>query len=225
MCYRFSFARSDALEALCRELGVAVPPFFPRYNVALSQRIPVVAKRSGDTSQVTDMAFGINLPPRAPGEKPMLLANARSETLLAKPAFRDAALHRRCLVPADGFFEWEKSGTARLPHYFHLTDHRPFFFAGLWQQETPDTPAAFAIVTTSANAVLQTIHDRMPVMLGPNSGPAWLGDEPLEPARLAQLCRPLPGHMLASHRVDPRMNSVRYEAPDCITPIAELPGN
>ena len=219
MCYRFSFARSDALEALCRALGVDVPPFFPRYNVALTQRTPVVTQPPGAPAAIAELAFGFHLPARAPGEKPLLVANARAETLLAKPAFREAARHRRCLVPADGFFEWEKAGIARLPHYFYLREHRPFFFAGLWQPDATGTPAAFALVTTTPNALLQPIHDRMPVLLGPTSGPAWLGAEPLEPARLAQLCRPLPTEMMAGHRVDPRVNRTNYEAPDCLAPV------
>lgn len=219
MCYRFTIARSDALEALCRELGVAVPPFFPRYNVALSQKTPVVTKRPGTKTEIAELAFGFKLPARHPGEKPMLMANARSETILEKPSFRDAVRHRRCLVPADGFYEWEKAGAARLPHLFYLKEHRPFFIAGLWQPETAESPAAFALVTTTPNPLLQSIHDRMPVLLGPNSGPDWLGDEALEPARLAQLCRPLSADLMASHRVDPRVNNARYEAPDCIVPL------
>jgi putative SOS response-associated peptidase YedK len=122
-------------------------------------------------------------------------------------------------VPANGFYEWEKHGTTRLPHYFTLRDIPAFFFAGLWEPETATTPATFAIVTTAPNALLGAIHDRMPVILGPNSGPAWLGDEPLPPARLAQLCRPFAADRMTGHRVDPRVNNVRYEAPDCIAPV------
>jgi putative SOS response-associated peptidase YedK len=217
MCYRFTLARSDAIEALCRELGLDVPAFFPRYNVGLTQRAPVV--KAGPKAEMAEMAFGFTLPARDPGGKPMVLGNARAETLLDKPAFRDAARHRRCLVPADGFYEWEKSGSARLPHYFFLRERRPFFFAGLWQPESAAGPAAFALVTTAPNSLLQPVHDRMPVILGPNSGPAWLGGEPLAPARFAQLCRPLPAEMMGSHRVDPRVNRATYEAPDCIAPL------
>ena len=218
MCYRYSFASEQALVSLCRALGVNVPPFFPRYNVGLTQRMPVVV-RQNEQAGIAEQSFGITLPGRTSGERPMILGNARAETLLAKPTFRDAAQHRRCLVPADGFYEWGKTGRARLPYYFYLKEHRPFFFAGLWQPETAASPAAFAIVTTEPNALLRPIHDRMPVVLGPNSGPAWLGELPLEPARLQQLSRPLPAEMMAGHRVHPRMNSARYEAPDCVTPV------
>ena len=95
----------------------------------------------------------------------------------------------------------------------------PFFFAGIWEPEREGTPAAFCIVTTTPNYLLAVIHDRMPVILGPNSGPAWLGDEALAPGRLAQLCRPLPADKMTGHRVDPRVNHARYEAPDCVAPV------
>ncbi|MBI2516918.1 MAG: SOS response-associated peptidase [Opitutae bacterium] len=224
MCCRYTLKDIQAVVALCAQLGVGIDldeeDLAPRYNAALTQAMPVVTRRGGRV-RLEKMSFGLTSPARTPAERPTLLANARAETLLAKPAFRDAAQHRRCLVPADGFYEWEKAGAARLPHYFYLQEHRPFFFAGLWQPETEAAPAAFAVVTTTPNALLRPIHDRMPVVLGPNSGPAWLGDQPLDPARVAQLCRPLPASMMASHRVDPRMNRTAYEAPDC---IASLPG-
>jgi putative SOS response-associated peptidase YedK len=218
MCNRYSLKSLDALKAFYEELAdCAADDWTPRYNVALTSRMPVITKRAKPTLEA--MHFGFKFPARTPGEKPMLLANARAETALAKPGFRDAALHRRCLVPADGFYEWEKSGTTRLPHYFSLKSGRPFFFAGLWEPARDGTPAAFCIVTTTANALLQPIHERIPVMLGPNSGPAWLGDEPVDPVQFARLCRPLSADMMTGHRVDPRMNHVRHEAPDCVAAI------
>jgi putative SOS response-associated peptidase YedK len=219
MCYRYSLTTLAAIAAFHEQLAeLAGADWTPRYNVALTQRMPVITRRKTKTTLET-MHFGFTLPARTAAERPMLVANARAATVLAKPAFRDAAEHRRCLVPADGFYEWEKQGDARLPHYFTLKDRRPFFFAGLWAPETAQTPAAFCIVTTTPNPLLAAIHDRMPVMLGPNSGPAWLGDEPLDPARLAQLCRPLPADQMTGQRVDSRMNNVRYEAPDCVAAV------
>ncbi len=220
MCLRYSLrklALAAFQEALAAGADASLAGWQPRSNVALTRRMPVITKRAQPTLEL--MHFGFALPPRPPAQRPMLLGNARAETLLAKPTFRDATQHRRCLVPADGFYEWEKQGAARLPHYFTLQTGAPFFFAGLWAPESDLAPAAFCIVTTTPNTLLQPIHDRMPVMLGPNSGPAWLGDEPLEPARLAQLCRPLPAELMTSHRVDPKMNNSRYEAPDCVSPV------
>ncbi len=220
MCYRYTLTDLMAVRAMFEAAGLPadlVPAeFSPRYNVALTNLMPVVL-HDGHV-RVSRLRFGFTLAARAQGEK-ALLANARAETVLTKPAFRDAARHRRCLIPADGFYEWEKQGRTRLPHYFTLKSGGAFFFAGLWVPEGPDRPAAFAIVTTTPNALLQPIHDRMPVILGPNSGPAWLGHEPLDPARVARLCRPLAADMMSARRVDPRVNNVRYESPDCVAPV------
>lgn len=221
MCYRYTLTDLIAVRAMFEAAGLPadlVPTeFSPRYNVALTNLMPVIL-HDGQV-RLSVLSFGFTLPARPPDKKPLLLANARAETLLDKPAFRDATQHRRCLVPADGFYEWEKAGPARLPHYFTLNSRQPFFFAGLWEPETDTAPGGFALVTTTPNALLQPIHDRMPVILGPNSGPAWLGADPLAPARLAQLCRPLPADIMTGHRVSPRMNNVRYEAADCVASL------
>jgi putative SOS response-associated peptidase YedK len=221
MCHRYSLTDLSAAVAAFHDLLAeeADADWTPRYNVALTQRMPVITRRAGKTKLQT-MRFGVLAPARSPAEKPLLLGNARAETLTTKPAFREAAQFRRCLVPADGFYEWEKAGAARLPHYFSLKDRQPFCFGAIWEAPRGDEPGAFSIVTTTANPLLATIHDRMPVMLGPNSGPAWLGDEPLSDARLAQLCRPLPADRMTSHRVDPRVNHVRYEAADAMAPVS-----
>lgn len=218
MCYRYSLQSLAALSDYYEELAdSALAEWQPRYNVALTSRMPVITRRAQPTLEA--MNFGFVLPARPPGGRPMLLGNARAETLLARPGFRDAALHRRCLVPADGFYEWEKAGTTRLPHYFALKNGRPFFFAGLWQPARDSSPSAFCLVTTTPNALLRTIHDRMPVMLENEAARAWLGDSPLEPGRLAALCSSYPAGEMRSHRVDPRVNNARYEAPDCIAPV------
>lgn len=218
MCCRYTLTDLKAVRALVDASGLGADVDLegqpPRYNAALTQRLPVITKRGKPKAEA--MGFGLKLAAQGTAQKPTLLANARAETLLAKPSFRDAARHRRCLVPATGFYEWEKQGTARLPHYFTLPASPAFWLAGLWEPETEAAPASFVVVTTAANALLGAIHERMPVILGPNSGPAWLGGEPLEPARLAQLCRPLRADLMAGRRVDPRVNSVRYEAPDCV---------
>ena len=219
MCLRYSL-KHLAIAAFYEALAEAAEAFgdwSPHYNVALTSRMPVIVQHA--KPKLEAMNFGFVRPARTPAGCPLTLGNARAETLLAKPSFRDAAQHRRCLVPADGFYEWEKAGPTRLPHYFALKDGQPFFFAGLWEPAHGDTPAAFCIVTTTPNALLQSIHDRMPVILGPNSGPAWLGDQPLDPAQLTRLCRPLPAGRMTGHRVDPRVNNARYEAPDCIVAV------
>jgi len=144
MCSRYTLTDlRAAVAALHDQLAeLADADWTPRYNVALTQVMPVITKRNG-RPRLEKMRFGIVTPARAPTERPLLLPNARAETLATKPAFRDAASTRRCLIPADGFYEWEKAGESRLPHYFTLKDRRPFFFAGLWEPARDDRPGAF----------------------------------------------------------------------------------
>lgn len=223
MCNRYSLSNVQALRQLLALHGLSSPEeLLARYNIALTTRAPVVTRRGGTTA-LEPLSFGALLPAREPDARPLLVGNARSETLLERSAFKDAARHRRCLVPADGFFEWQHAGRARLPHYFHLRDHAPFFFAGLWRPETVQAPASFVIVTTTPNPLLARIHDRMPVILGPEAGPAWLGDTPLPPERLAALCQPFPAEAMASHPVDPAMNNSRVDGPLCIAPWTPPP--
>ncbi|HVU17625.1 MAG TPA: SOS response-associated peptidase [Candidatus Didemnitutus sp.] len=220
MCTRYTLTQMQVLAEFCQTLGAALDPerFPARFNVAPTQKVPVIVDE-GDSRRVVSMPFGILLPARPPAKRGLLVVTARSESMTEKPTFREATAHRRCLVPADGFFEWEKAGTARLPHYLTLKNRRPFCFAGLWQTGTDAEPGGFAIVTTEPNALLSPFHDRMPVILGPNTGPAWLGNQPLPSETLRRLCRPLPAEIMESHRVDPRVNNVRYEAPDTIAPL------
>jgi len=220
MCLRYTLKKIDrvALPAgLNDTLPAADADWTPHYNVALTSLMPVITQQG--STQLARLSFGLTLPARTPAQRPLILGNARAETLLSKSSFREATLYRRCLVLADGFYEWEKQGAARLPHYFSLKTGQGFFFAGLWSPASEQGPAAFCLVTTTPNSLLQPIHDRMPVILGPNSGPAWLGDAPLDPNQLNRLCRPLPSEMMHSHRVDSKMNNSRYQAPDCVTPL------
>ncbi len=224
MCTRYSLHHLEALQRALQKFGLKVPAELRAiYNATLTTRLPAITKRHGHVT-LEPLAFGTLLPPKAPRDKPLRLANARRETLLARGAFKDAAQHRRCLVPADGFYEWEKQGSARLPHYFQRRDGAPFFFAGLWRAETAVTPPAFVIVTTQPNALLAPIHDRMPVIF-PDDDRAneWLGDAPLPPGQLEALCAPLPAAEMRSHRVNPRMNNARHEGPDCIVPFTPPP--
>jgi putative SOS response-associated peptidase YedK len=222
MCNRYSLTNVAGLRKLLEKLGISTPEeLVARFNVPLTTRMPVVTKK-GAAVALEPLAFGALLPARDATARPLLVGNARAENLL-RSSFKEAAQHRRCLVPADGFFEWEHTGKARLPHYFYRRDREPFFFAGLWRAETNLAPASFVIVTTTPNPLLARIHDRMPVMLHEGDAPDWLGDQPLAPAHLHMLCAPFPEHEMASHRVDPKVNSARLEGPDCVAPWTPPP--
>lgn len=218
MCTRYTFYQLDALRKILAAHGITSVEDLPaRYNAALTHRMPVVTRRA-DRTRLESLAFGATLPPRSPGEKPMLLANARAETLHARPAFRDALRHRRCLVPADGFFEWRREGRARFPLLFRRRDLAPFFFAGLWRPAQDAAPPSFVIVTTAPNTLVAAVHDRMPVLLDDAGSREWLGDTPLPAQRIEALCHPFPAEAMTAHPVDPQMNDTRHESPDVIAP-------
>jgi len=142
-----------------------------------------------------------------------------------KPSFRTAFRRRRCLVPADGFYEWQRRDGQKQPYYIHPRDDgTPFAFAGLWERWTDPAGGAidsFTIVTTTANRLLAPLHDRMPVILPPESYPRWLDPTITDPTLLEPLLRPYAAEAMALHPVSPQVNSPRYNDPTCITPIAE----
>jgi putative SOS response-associated peptidase YedK len=145
------------------------------------------------------------------------LLNARAETLAQKPTFRDAFRRRRCLVPATGFYEWEKRGRARLPWLFRLRDAAPFAFAGLWEN-TPDDEARVVTVTTTPNALMEPIHHRMPALLiTPEACRAWL-DPRADEAALTALLAPIDAARMSATPVSPRMNRTEFDSPECVAP-------
>ncbi len=224
MCTRFALLQKDYHAVLAR-LGVAAPAAYAsRYNLPPSQRVPAV--RIGPASharELADLRWGLT-PGWARADTPDARhANARAETLTAKPAFRDAFRLRRCVVPASGFYEWAVQGRNRLPWFFQRRDGRPFCFAALWEAWTPpggDTVESCALVTTAPNAEMRPIHHRMPLVLDAAQSEAWL--DPARPAaQLATLLHPPADGLLTAVRVSRRMNNVRHEGPDCIVPCAE----
>jgi putative SOS response-associated peptidase YedK len=168
---------------VARELDAALDPqtpmdewWKPRFNVAPTQRAPVVTLHDG-VRLVEMMRWGL-LPfwSARPGTKPPLMINARVESVDTKPAFRDALARKRCLVPADGFFEWRRAGKTSTPMYFHREPRQIIAFAGLWARVKAEAGEvrSFAIVTGPANKLVAAVHDRMPVVLPREAWGAWL---------------------------------------------------
>lgn len=195
-----------------------------RYNVAPSQWAPVVM-HDGQQPRLTEMRWGL-VPAWAKDPKVGFSnVNARSETVDTKPAFRGAFRHRRCLVPADGFFEWQ--GEGKLPWRFVRPDRGVFLFAGLWESWTSSAPAGmllttFSLLTTRPNKIVEPIHDRMPVILSGSGIGAWLDPE-TEPHRLKDLLIPYPDTDLERYSVSPRVGDARMEGPECIERVAPPP--
>jgi putative SOS response-associated peptidase YedK len=152
------------------------------------------------------------------------MINARAETVARKPAFREPFQKRRCLVPANGFYEWRRVGGARDPYLLKMRDGRPFAFASLWDRwgRGADRIESCAIVTTGANALVARIHDRMPVILDRASYDLWL-DPGARADDLQRILRPFPAEEMIAVPVSPRVNSTAVDDPECERPVAEPP--
>jgi putative SOS response-associated peptidase YedK len=216
MCGRFILTEpADALRQLF--LFDERPNLGPRYNIAPTQEVPVVVAEEG-VRHLRPMRWGL-VPfwakERAIGNR---LINARSETAATTPAFRSAYRHRRCLVPANGFYEWQKLGKARQPWLIGREDGGAFAMAGLWERwdGVGEALFSFTILTTAANDPVRPLHDRMPVILDPADHATWL--DPSDPGGAA-LLRPYPGGDLEAQPVSTRVNSPRHDDPSCIAPV------
>src|SRR5215471_1746180 len=177
-------------------------PFEARYNIAPGQEVLVVADL-GKGLELIKLVWGL-IPAWSTDGKGLI--NARAETLETKPSFSDSFQKRRCLIPADGFFEWKRTGRATQPYYFQLQDESQFAFAGIWDRwGTREPVTSCAIITTTANETLQPIHDRMPVILSPESYEVWLSPG-TEPDQLRGLLKPFAASDMKMHPVSSRVN-------------------
>ncbi len=219
MCGRFSL--TTPLEMLIEVFGLPAPDFDlpPRYNIAPTQPVAAVL---GGPRRLEMLRWGL-VPPWA--DDPAIgsrMINARAETLRDKPSFRAPLRHRRCLVLADGFFEWSHQGRSRIPHHIRLDDAAPMAFAGLWErwQRPGRAPiTSCTIITTAANEVVAPIHDRMPVILDARGCDRWLADDEPGAAQLAALLVPRPARGMVAVQVSSRVNSVAHDDPGCTDPV------
>jgi putative SOS response-associated peptidase YedK len=228
MCGRYTLTSQ---EGLVEDLEAALDPdaprnewWKPRFNVAPTQSAPVVTLRDG-VRTLEMMRWGL-VPFWAgkPGAKPPLMINARVESIETKRVFRDALERKRCLVPADGFFEWRHEGKQAMPIYLHPYPHRFVAFAGLWARAKTEAGElhSFTIITGPPNALVRGIHDRMPVVLDRSAWAAWLDPAlPVEGAR-ALLTVPVVGDWRAD-QVSTWVNKPDHDDPACIAPVAPPP--
>lgn len=203
--------------------GIDEPDFelVPRYNLAPSQDAPVVGvnPKTPDTRTLRLMHWGLVPYHAKEAGKPII--NARAETLAQRPAFRGLLPRRRCLVPADGFYEWRKEGRTRTPMRFTLRSGEPFAFAGLWDrwlQRDGSLLYSFTIVTTSPNSLLEPVHNRMPAILRPEDEAKWLNPAITAPATLAQMLKPYPAELMEGYCVSRVVNSPTNDSLECIAP-------
>lgn len=198
-----------------------------RFNIAPMQSVPVVrVSRSEQTRQLKTMRWGLTPFWAKDPKQGARMINARSETAATKRSFRNAFKRRRCLAPSDGYFEWEKRGGKKLPHYIRMKDERLFAYAGLWEawgeRGSDEYVETFAILTTNSNDLTAPVHDRMPVILDQQHYETWL-DPDLEDVDVLQpLLAPYPSDAMKMERVSTHVNNVRHDDPNCIAIEQEL---
>jgi putative SOS response-associated peptidase YedK len=226
MCGRYAL-KTTAAELIEHFQLLACPEFSPRFNIAPQSIIPVIRYKP-DTGRVGQLVKWGLIPSWT--EDPSIgnkLNNARSETVAEKPSFRSSFARHRCLIPANGFYEWKAitvDGKVRKqPYYIHPTDPDGFFaFAGLlaaWKSPEGETIISTCIITTGPNTVMAPIHDRMPVILQPEQFDVWLDPENHDTASLSAMLRPCAPKLMEAHRVSPAVNRAGVEGPTCIDPM------
>jgi putative SOS response-associated peptidase YedK len=199
-----------------------VPELFPRFNIAPGEPVAVVRQKPhAEERELAFLLWGL-IPAWA--DDPSIgdrLANARSESAATKPSFRRAFRSRRCLVVADGFYEWRRADGRKQPYFVGLRGDRPFGLAGLWEQcEKGGEPVeSCTILTTEANELIQPVHERMPVILRPDQYGLWLDPRCHDTERLAKLLRPFPTDGMLAYRVSALVNGPRKDVPQCVEAI------
>lgn len=210
MCGRYYFNGSiDPLQDILPLTSIE-DPGLPRYNIAPSQRAPVI-RAGAEGHGLVQLQWGL-VPHWANDRqaiKPQI--NARAESAHEKPFFRAAFRSSRCLVPANGFFEWQRQGDRKQPYCISLTHDEPFYFAGLWANNRHGVPLeTFTILTCAPNGLMQSLHHRMPVILHPQHYEAWLSGSP---AQVKELLRPYPESDMKAYAVSSQVNNPRNDDP------------
>jgi putative SOS response-associated peptidase YedK len=240
MCGRFTQKAERKLIALEFYVQDFLSNVFETYNLAPGQDAGVIIHE--DVNRYARYRWGL-VPFWA--KDPSIgnrMINARGETVMEKTSFKKSFAARRCLVPADGFYEWRKDGSHKTPFYIYHVSKKPMSFAGLWevwhpkggkgelkkpdsatdsagQDGEPEALHTFTIITTEANDKLRALHDRMPVIIQPDKRGVWLNRES-DPARLVELLKPLPSDQIEFHEVSRMVNSPKNNRPECIEPAA-----
>lgn len=224
MCGRYTLHQDS--QSLVKRFNLAkVPAATANYNVAPGQTMPVILAETTDKPKIEPMRWGF-VPPWA--KDPAIgykLINARSESLFTKPMWRSAALKRRCLIPADGFYEWQAAGgqsKSKQPFYIRPKDQELFSFAGIWsvwRDPSGQNWPSYSIITTQPNREMAAIHNRMPVILNPNNENLWLDSQLQQPEVLVEMLTPSPDNSLQIEAVSDQVNSASHNFPGLIQPL------
>lgn len=222
MCGRFTLTVNPAELQDTFQAYSFPAKFAPRFNIAPSQ--PVLAIPNDDKLTADFFVWGLIPMWAKDPEIGNRLINARGETLAEKPSFRGSYRHKRCLILADGFYEWKSFGgrKTKTPYYIHMQNHKPFAFAGLWDHwESPEGSSikSCTIITTSPNELMGSIHDRMPVILHPRDYGKWLDPSPQTPESLQPLIKPYPTEAMTAYPVSTLVNKTINDVPELVVPV------
>jgi putative SOS response-associated peptidase YedK len=219
MCGRFSIAGLEGIEERF-QLKIEFPDLKPNYNVAPSQDVPVIVNNG--SNQLALFKWGL-----IPfwGKDPSIghkMINARAETVDEKPSFKTCLQRKRCLIVADGFYEWKKEGSTKRPHRIILKNKELFGFAGLWntwKSPTGEIINSCSIITTTPNELMAPIHNRMPVILPREVEQVWLDQGITDSYFLKSLLRPYPADLMIAYEVSAFVNSVKNNGPECLVAV------
>lgn len=207
---------------LARVLGIELPAdLAPRYNIAPTQPVAVLRAAHGHRSLAL-LRWGL-VPAWSQGpDARYAMHNARCEGLVDKPAYRTPLRRRRCLIPADGWYEWQKVGTRKQPWLLHLPEHRPFCFAGLWDlwQHEQSVIESCTILTAPADPAIAHVHPRMPLIAAPDIWDAWLDPQQVAAGQALALLNQVPPPVLATTAVSSHVNTARNDDARCVEPLS-----
>ena len=219
MCGRYRLSRRKQLVEEYFDVSSDIDDWNPRFNVAPTQPVPIVRQHPKEPRRdLSLMRWGL-IPSWAKDTScAARMINARSETAHTLPTFRDAMKLRRCLVPADGFYEWQRRGSAKQPFCFEVGEGELFAFAGLWERwrdSTGQWMKSCSILTTAPNAVTAAVHDRMPVILDPSDYDLWLDPVMTDVQVVSELLKPYDARLMRSYPVSTRVNRVENDDKEC----------
>src|SRR5258705_1652237 len=219
MCGRFARHRRQEIIARFIDVDGELAFLEPSFNIAPTQQVLAVRAAVDGGREMTTMRWGL-IPSWAKDDSISAhTSNARAETLLEKPSFKNAFRSRRCLIPADGFYEWSKQGKEKIPYYLKMKSDEPFAFAGLWERwrdPAGKTVESCTIITTTPNSLLEKLHYRMAVILRPEHFKLWLDTSLTRAETLTDILCPYPAEEMQAHRVSKLVNNVRNNVPECI---------
>jgi len=220
---RYRLSRRKQLVEEYFDCGSDEPDWSPRYNIAPTQPVPVIRENPKEPArELSLMRWGLIPSWAQDSSVAAQMINARSETAATKPALRGALKFRRCLIPADGFYEWLRTGKSKQPYCFEVNDGQLFAFAGLWDRwkdPSGNWMKTCSILTTTPNAVTAAVHDRMPVILDPDSYDLWLDPGMQNVAAASELLKPYDARIMRCYPVSTRINSVANDGEGCSEPV------